>query len=168
MKYIQKSVSLMLLTFALGAITPRAMASFYDLAYSGSGVQANLFLTATPNGGDSFTITNITGERNNVAVSGPNAFSLSDNLVYPSGGPFGPSVVLDNFGIGFAAGGIDYTVWSDGANYNEFSSDIAFTTLASLTLTPVSAVPEVNQLTLAACAVLVGGFVSFRRRKLAH
>jgi hypothetical protein len=110
MKYILKSVSLMLLTFALGATTQRAMASFYDLAYSGSGVQANLFLTTTPNGGGSFTITNITGERNNVAVSGLSTFDSSDNLVYPNDGPFGPTIVLDSLGIGFAAGVLDYTI----------------------------------------------------------
>ena len=160
----------MLLTFALGTITPRAMGSFSDLAYSYSGVQANLFLTATANGGGSFSTTNFTGERNNVAVSGPTTFDSSDNLIYPNGGPLDPSMVLDALGIGFAAGGIDYTIWSDGANYNEFSSSaITSATLTSFTLTPVSAVPEVNELTVAACAAVVGLFVSFRRwRKLAR
>jgi hypothetical protein len=166
MKYILKSVSLMLLTFALGATTQRAMASVYDLAYAGVGVQANLLLTATPNGGDSFTITNITGERNNVAVSGPTSFEGSDNVVYPNGGPLG---LLDDLGIGFVAGGIDYTVWSDGAAYNEFGSDsIVSTALNSLTVTLVSAVPEVNQLAVAVFAVAAGLFVCFRRWKLAH
>jgi hypothetical protein len=142
------------------------MASFYDLVYSGTGVQANLFLTATPNGGGSYAITNITGERNNVAVSGPASFESSDNIVYPNGGPLG---LLDDLGIGFVAGGIDYTVWSDGANYNEFASNALFSsTQDSLTLTPVSAVPEVNLLVIAACAVVVGLFVIFRRWKLVH
>jgi len=166
MKYILKSISLMLLTFALGATTQRAMASFYDLAYSGVGIQANLFLTVTPDGGDSFVITNITGERNNVAVSGPNGFDSSDNLIFPNGGPLD---LVDSNGVGFAAGGIDYTFWSDGANYNEFASNgVASVTLNSLTLTSVSAVPETNQLAIAAFAILVGSFVGFRRRKLAQ
>jgi hypothetical protein len=103
MKNILKSVSLMLLTFALGATTQRVMASFYDLVYSGTGVQ------------------------------------------------------------------VDYTVRFDGANYNEFASNALFSsTLDSLTLTPVSAVPEVNLLVIAACAVVVGLFVIFRRWKLVH
>jgi hypothetical protein len=78
--------------------------------------------------------------------------------------------VATSLGIGFAAGAIDYTIWSDGANYNEFSSSaITSATLTSFTLTPVSAVPEVNELTVAACAAVVGLFVSFRRwRKLAR
>ena len=166
MKYILKSVSLMLLTFALGATTQRAMASVFDLAYSGSGVQANLLLTATPNLADSFTITSITGERNNVAVSGPNSFQGPDNVIYPDAGPLD---LLDDLGISFAAGGIDYNIWSDGSTYNELPSDQVFSSpLDSLTLTPVSAVPETNQLTIAAFAVLVGSFLAFRRPKLAH
>jgi hypothetical protein len=166
MKYILKSVSLMLLTFALGATTQRAMASVFDLAYSGPGVQANLLLSATPNLGDSFTITSITGERNNVAVSGPNNFEGPDNVIYPDAGPLD---LLDDLGISFAAGGVDYNIWSDGSTYNELPSDQVFSSaLNSLTLTPVSAVPEAKQLIVAAFASVVALFVGFRRRELAH
>ena len=55
-----------------------AWADIYDFSYTGAGIAASGTITVTPDGGDEYTITGITGVRNGAAITGLDTSPLAD------------------------------------------------------------------------------------------
>jgi hypothetical protein len=143
-----------------------------DVDYSGSGFAADLVLTTTqtPVAGE-LTVLSISGERNGVAVDGllpADTYGMNDNL-FP----------VENFGIAYSAGGIDYNFYADGGalgsptGFDECSS--ASTTcpytndgviVTSYSVRAVASAPEVDPSSaIAGLTLLFGALAVVRGRR---
>jgi hypothetical protein len=141
--------------FALPALlllflVPRCFADTFAWSYNGVGVNASGTFTATPNTDGTFQITDISGERNGVPITGLSTFGFANNLIYP----FIP--FFDYSGLSFVAGGTEFNVYGtiehapegDRAFLTEgfitFNPDrnVIFTELTEFTLSRIAEVPE--------------------------
>jgi hypothetical protein len=102
-----KKISLALFALALVALpTSSAFADTFDFSFTGPLFDGSGTLTATPDGGNDYLITGVTGEVDGSTITG--LASNDDMLIYPSRGFFG---VYDNAGVSFSlANGDDVTL----------------------------------------------------------
>jgi len=102
-----KKISVALFALALVALpASSAFADTFDFSFTGPFFDGSGTLTATPDGGNDYLITGVTGEVDGSAITG--LASSDDMLIYPSRGFFG---VYDNAGASFSlANGDDVTL----------------------------------------------------------
>jgi hypothetical protein len=131
-------------------LIPPCFADTFAWSYNGAGVNASGTFTATPNTDGTFQITDISGERNGVPITGLSTFGFANNLIYP----FIP--FFDYAGLSFVAGGTEFNIYGtidhapegDQAFLTEgfitFNPDrnVIFTELTEFTLRHIAEVPE--------------------------
>jgi hypothetical protein len=144
----------------------------FDFSYLGTGVSASgTFLTNGVLSGGYYTVTGITGQRNGVAISGlvaPGGFFNNNRLFVSS--PF-----VDNSGISYTAGGVAYNVFRsativtvgctgvlEGSSTAPINCGIPQVTL---TVSPVSTVPEPGTWALLGTGLLAVGGIAARRKR---
>ena len=147
--------------------TPRLASAqtTFDLTWTGGYGPGTAILTATPDGGDEYTVTAISGDQNGSMISGilsPGGYGGNDNLIYYPGSPN----QVDVFGLGFSVGSTDYNLWFYPPGYWECSSDVTLgcgegnsPQVESLEIDPT---PEPGTLLLFASGLL--GFLLCRKR----
>lgn len=142
---MRSALAAVLIGGILLAVTARnAEADTFSMTWTGGYGPGSATLTATSDGGGVFTVTDIVGTQNGVAISGPVTYAESDNLIFPT-----PTTLLDFYGLSFAAGPNDYNIFSYGLPviYNECGSAIACIAGpggTSLALTTLSITPAVT------------------------
>jgi hypothetical protein len=137
------------------AIPAAAYADTFDFSVTGAsgGFSGAGTLTASPNGGDDFLITAITG----TGVTGlfaPNGFNGNDNLLFPSASP-----TLDAHGFSFSAANgpdtFDVNLFNNGSGYFVFLTDEDnFNEILPATFTLSTAIPEPSTFLLLGTGVL--------------
>ena len=153
------TLSALLLLFLI----PPCFADTFAWSYNGVGVNASGTFTATPNTDGTFQITDISGERNGVPITGLSTFGFANNLIYP----FIP--FFDYAGLSFVAGGTEFNIYGtidhapegDRAILTEgfitFNPDrnVIFTELTEFTLSQIAEVPEPASLMLFSTGLVV-------------
>lgn len=152
----------------LGTAVPVAASAtpMFDFSYNYAGVTAAGVLTAVASGAGQFTVTNITGMRNGVAITGLSTFGGADQLLFPA-----QTVPLDFNGLGYTAGGLNVDVFASlsfPGTAREFLStgvivpaDGGF----AFTLTQIGQVAEPGAIALFGAGLLGFAMVARRRTK---
>lgn len=156
-----------LLLLFLCLATGIASADTFNWSYSGTvwggsdTVSASGTFTTDPFNGSYYQITDITGQRNGVAITGLSNFAGSDNQLFLSGPTF------DSLGLSYTAGGVDYNIYWTLLDFDELHLEfnpfhqIDFD-VASITVSPAApAVPEPASIILLAS----GGLALVRKFK---
>jgi hypothetical protein len=105
-----------------------AFADTFAWSYTGDGVTASGIFVTTPLNDGTFQITDISGERNGVPITGLSTFGFANNLIYP----FIP--FFDYSGLSFVAGGTEFNVY--GSIEHTPEGDFAFLTEAPMRRVP--------------------------------
>lgn len=133
-----------------------AFADTFAWSYTGDGVTASGIFVTTPLNDGTFQITDISGERNGVPITGLSTFGFANNLIYP----FIP--FFDYSGLSFVAGGTEFNVFgsiehtpegdfaflTEGFITFDPERNVIFTELTDFTLSRVAEVPEPASLML--------------------
>ena len=99
----------------------------FDLTWTGAYGPGTAILTATNDGGGTFTVTSISGTQNGSPILGLATYGDNDNEIFPSA-----TIQLNYAGLAFAVGSTDfnlfaYTLPGDTNVYTECSSLVATT-----------------------------------------
>ena len=154
---------LVLSMLSLLFLVPRSFADTFAWSYNGLGVNASGTFSTTPNTDGTFQITDISGQRNGVPITGLSTFGFANNLIYP----FIP--FFDYSGLSFVAGGTEFNIYGtidhapegDRAVLTEgfitFNPDrnVIFTELTEFTLSRIAEVPEPASLLLFSTGLVV-------------
>jgi hypothetical protein len=155
----EENVVRRLLVLALCFISATAFADTFNWSYSGTDwdgsgttVTASGTFTTDAFNGSYYQITDITGERNGVAITSLNDFGSADNELFPVTPQF------DMLGLGYTAGGIEYNLYWTDIDFDEvhilpppiFQDDFE---VPSVTITR-QAVPEPSSVLLLAIGAL--------------
>jgi hypothetical protein len=178
-----KRLSLALGAFALAILcTQSSKADTFDFSFTGTQFGGSGTFTATPDGGNQYTITGITGTVDGQAITGllgAGTFDNNDNLLFNPGNFFG-LLNFDQDGVSFKLGTGNNT---SEVNIAEGSGFFIFSTVADLNPPgkgddteelvnfdvsdpPTPAVPEPSTLALFGTGVL-GAAGAIRRRLMA-
>jgi hypothetical protein len=119
-----RSIIIFVVLVGLACATP-TFADSFGWEYIGQGVTASGTLTATPLSNGVYLITGMTGTRNGQAITflpyPPSSFGGNNNLLYQQNGAAGP--FLDEYGVTFAVGGIQYNIYYWAGQYYEWGSN---------------------------------------------
>lgn len=155
------TLALFLLLFLF--LAAPAFADTFAWSYTADGVNASGMFVTTPLNDGTFQITDISGQRNGVPITGLSTFGFANNLIYP----FIP--FFDYAGLSFVAGGTEFNIYGttehtpDGdrafltEGYITFNPErnAIFTELTEFTLTRVAEVPEPASLLLMSTGLAV-------------
>lgn len=146
----------------LGLGASAAKADTFSFTISG-GYSASGTLTTDPLSGGSYLITGISGSQDGDSITSlipVNGFAANDNLLYPT------PPLLDIPGFSFVAGGVDYNVYYDGADFGGSATSYYETTVSGVLGSQVnfSVVPTPEPSTLLLFVVGLVALVLWRRR----
>jgi len=142
-----------------------AYADEFNFTFSGSGLSASGIFTTDPESGGSFLVTSISGLQNGLDMTllAPGTYAANDNLLFPA------FPQLDQSGISFLSGGIDYNIYfySSGSAYlncNSVTDGGCFVPAGTPITFTASPVPEPASLILLGSGLVA--IAGARRRKL--